>query len=218
MDLRLLGHRCPLCYASATEFLCRGCRGDLPLLGPACRGCALPLPAGDLCGVCQRRPEPFSAARAALVYTAPADSLIRDYKQRDPVAARRLFGELLSDAADSLPEVLVPVPSHLTKLLRRGYNPALELALALADGRRFQVLDCLRVRPGMGQKGLDRRTRLAQTARFAARQRLDGVRVTLVDDVLTTGATARDATRALLAAGAVEVQLLALARALPPGA
>lgn len=218
MDLRLLGHRCPLCHASAADFLCHGCRNDLPLLGPACRGCALPLPAGELCGACQRRPEPFSAARAALIYTAPADTLIRDYKQRDPVAARRLFCELMAEAADGLPEVLVPVPTHLGKLLRRGYNPALELALALAERRPFTVLDILRVRPGLGQKGLDRRTRLAQTARFAARRRLDGARVTLVDDVLTTGATARDATRALLAAGAVEVQLLALARALPPGA
>jgi ComF family protein len=114
------------------------------------------------------------------------------------------------------PDLLLPVPLHVSRLRQRGYNQALLLARVL--GRRWQVPVAsqllLRVRPTppqIGLKAAQRRRNLRGA--FALSEQLQGERVLLIDDVMTTGATARECSRTLLEGGAGQVAVAVLARA-----
>ena len=125
--------------------LCGACAGTLPWLDGACRGCALPLPAaepdGALCGACQGGRSPLAAVHAALLYAAPVDGLLRCFKFHGDLAAGRLLAQLMHArlAAVARPQALVPVPLHLSRLRRRGYDQALELARPLARALRLPL-------------------------------------------------------------------------------
>ena len=111
--------------------------------------------------------------------------------------------------------MVAPIPLHAARLRERGYDQA--ALLAREAGRRFGLPLrplLVRVRPTRQQVGLDR-TRRDQNVRaaFRALRGAAGVRVCLIDDVLTTGATAAEAARALLFAGAIRVEVRTLARA-----
>ncbi|WP_313233286.1 ComF family protein [Stenotrophomonas acidaminiphila] len=199
--------------------LCAACAAALPWLERACRGCALPLPAtepdGALCGACQGARSPLAAVHAALLYAAPADGLLRRFKFHGDLAAGRLLAQLMHArlAPVARPQALVPVPLHLSRLRRRGYDQALELARPLGRALQLPVLAGLhRTRATPPQSALDaaaRRRNLRQA--FAARGRLP-THVALVDDVMTTGATVQAAARALRRAGVVRVDAWVCAR------
>jgi ComF family protein len=194
----------------------------LPGQGYYCRHCASPLPAAGLCGPCLTHPPPYSRARAPFLYAYPLDVLIKAAKfsnrvdYLDPLG-RAMADRLLAGGLD-LPECLIPVPLHWRRLITRGYNQALELARPLASVLRVPIDTglCRRSRYTLPQTGLSARER-ARNVRSAFR--IAGVlpyrRVALVDDVLTTGSTARELARALAGAGAESVEVWALARAAP---
>ena len=135
------GYRRPLCLHLPANHLATVRRRQG--LERACRGCALPLPAtepdGALCGACQGARSPLAAVHAALLYAAPADGLLRRFKFHGDLAAGRLLAQLMHArlAPVARPQALVPVPLHLSRLRRRGYDQALELARPLA--RRFDL-------------------------------------------------------------------------------
>jgi len=220
--------------------VCRGwCQGGVcPPCGarfaPACElcdGCGLPLLAtlaasGDTrCVRCRLAPPPWSRVVAGVAYGYPWDRALADFKfhQRlEPASA--LLRPLLSRLADVRGADLrvVAVPLSRERLRERGYNQSWELARRLARalslGARADAL--FRVRDTGHQLGLHRAARGANlqgafvvTPRHAAWVR--GARIALVDDVLTTGATAHAATRTLRAAGAREVQVWVVARTPP---
>ena len=111
--------------------------------------------------------------------------------------------------------LVAPIPLHRSRLRERGFDQAALLARAAARRFGLPCADLLvRTRPTKAQVGLDRTRREANVrGAFRARVAAPGARVCLVDDVLTTGATAADAARALLAAGAAHVEVRTLARA-----
>jgi len=199
--------------------LCPACAAALPWLESACRGCALPLPAtepGDaLCGTCRQGRSPLAGVQAAFLYAAPVDGLLRRFKFHGDLAAGRLLAQLMHArlATVERPLALVPVPLHLSRLRRRGYDQALELARPLARTLRLPLLAGLRrTRATAAQSELDaaaRRRNLRAT--FAARGTLPA-HVALVDDVMTTGATLHAAARALRRAGVVRVDAWVCAR------
>jgi ComF family protein len=207
--------------------LCHACRTDLPWNDSACARCALPLPApAPACGACLTDPPPLSAAWAALRYEAPIDRLLPRFKFHAGLAEGRLLAALM---AERLPaglldgvDLVVPMPLHRTRLGRRGYNQALELALPLLRSTpRPLAVDALRrVRATPPQSELDAagRRRNVRGAFEADASRVQGRCVLLVDDVITTGATIAEAAQTLIRAGAREVRALAVARALRPGA
>lgn len=213
--------------------LCQSCWRGLHLLtAPYCRTCGVPfLHAGQggadgLCPSCRERRPAFDAARAALRYDDGARRLLLPFKHADrvelagPLAARmaRAGAELLARA-----DLLAPVPLHWRRLVARRYNQSALLARRLAAGARKpwipDLLRRTRPTPSLGERGAVERAALLDGA-FAVDQRraprLAGRRVLLVDDVMTSGATAEACARALLAAGAAGVDVLAAARVPDP--
>lgn len=223
IQFRLFPPTCILCHrpGAAGLDLCPACRRTLPWPRAACRRCAEPLTGESdelVCGRCQRRPPAFDSARSLFLYRAPADRLILDLKHHRRLAQARLLGQLLAAAAVDWPacDVLVPVPLHRHRLWRRGFNQSLEIARFLGRqlGLPIDTRCCRRVRRTAVQAELPAaaRKRNLQQA-FRVEGDWDGQRVAIVDDVMTTGATADALAGALKARGAAEVQVWVCARA-----
>jgi ComF family protein len=203
---------------------------------PMCRQCGLPLAAAtgvsglpefDLtCGRCLVDPPAFARARSVFAYDEVARQLVGDLKYRDRLEGRASFGIWLARAAAELAAqagLIVPVPLHYARLVRRRYNQAAILAQALAErtGRPLGVDALVRQRLTKSQTGLtlEERARNMRGA-FAVRSKwqpaVKDAQILLVDDVMTTGATANACAKALLRAGAHEVTVVTLARTKEP--
>ena len=194
------------------------------LEGPGCDGCRAPfsysLGEGVRCPACEARPRTFDRCRAACLYDEHARELVLPFKHADRPELGRLFAVWIARAAPELladAELVAPVPLHPTRLLRRRYNQAAEIArpLARAHGRIFlpDVLLRRRRTESQGAKtGGARRRNVAGAFAVAGPERVAGRRVLLVDDVMTTGATLEACARALKAAGARAVDAVTVAR------
>lgn len=168
-------------------------------------------------------PPAFDRARAALAYDDASRGLILTFKHRERLAGVGAFaGWLLAAGADLLAtaDLIVPVPLHRWRLLWRGYNQASVLALKVArrSGRACcpDLLIRRRATPSQQGLGADARQRNVTPAVFEVarrhRERVDGARIVLVDDVLTTGATVGACATVLRRAGATQIDVLCLAR------
>lgn len=194
---------------------------------PCCEQCALPFPhdlggaeGPLLCGSCIEHPPHFRRARAALVYDDASRAIITRFKYGDQLQAIRSFVPWLREAAaDVLPDVdvLLPVPLHRFRLLKRRYNQSALLVRALAAATdKPALLDVLtRVKATPSQGRLTRKEREENMkGAFAVRDvsRIQGKTVLLIDDVFTTGATLNACAQALYGAGAIAVDVLTIAR------
>ena len=201
--------------------MCTGCRGDLPWHRRACcPQCALPTPAGEVCGRCLKRAPAYDRTVAALRYGFPLDRLIPRLKYRGRLSVVPLLGACLADAVAGgvQPDRLVPMPLHPARIRERGFNHATEIARVVA--RRLDLpLDtasCLRVRDTPPQKGLGHGARRRNLAgAFDCVGDVKGLHVALVDDVMTTGSSLDELARTLKRAGAREVSCWVVARVLP---
>ncbi|MGN6383072.1 MAG: ComF family protein [Dyella sp.] len=218
----LLPPRCLLCGDAGHDGLdlCRDCAAELPRNRSCCARCALPLalPA-PLCGRCQRHPPPWQAAWSPFRYGWPLDRLESRFKfSRELAAGRSLVALWQREARPiELPALIVPVPLHRGRLRQRGYNQALELArpLARAFGVSLRHDLLLRTHSTAAQSELDapsRRRNVRGAFAVAPRAALPS-HVTVLDDVMTTGATLAECARVLKRAGVARVDVWALARA-----
>lgn len=217
-----LPSQCRVCHAWPAQPVCEACIAQFAQPRSRCRTCAMPLPAGlDRCGDCIQQAPPLDRCLAALDYAYPWAGLIQDYKFRDHPGLVRTFATLLRATPWVEPmleqaSVLLPIPLSAQRLRERGYNQALLLARALDDGKtRADWL--LRIQDTPAQHSLKRAQRLhALDHAFAFEPRfldqLQGRRVVVVDDVMTTGASLHAAARVLRAAGAGSVSALVIAR------
>lgn len=222
---------CLVCRAWPRAPLCEDCVAVHAAAATRCPRCAIRVPgAGLLCGACARTPPPMCHSWAAVDYVHPWSGLLNGLKHHGaldvaPALAalmqRQRQGERASmgSAAPPVGDLVIPVPLTAARLRARGHNQAWELARRLASGSGLAADARLlrRVREAPAQQGLDRRARLENLAgAFAlapgAHARLSGRDVLLVDDVMTTGATLREAARVLLSGGAASVQGWVLAR------
>ncbi len=219
----LITTRCRLCRAPGLPGLelCAECRRELPWLGHACRGCALPLPRGTSathCPDCQKGTSSLDGCDALFSYGSPVDQWIQGLKFHQDLGAARLFGRLLADslpAAEPEPSIsVVPVPLHRKRLSERGYNQALEIARPLSRlGYQLDLRACRRHKATASQSGLAANDRWGNMrAAFTVTQALHKRHFILVDDVLTTGATLNSLARALKDAGAQRVEARVIAR------
>lgn len=212
--------RCCACDQPCDEraTFCAACATALEPIERACPRCGLPLPDGGPaapCLACLRRPPPWSWARAPFQFGGPLAQAIRRLKWgRQPELARPLARLWPAGWAGDC-ELVAPVPLHPRRLRAREFNQAAVLALAAGRGPPVDVhaLERIRDTPPQSALGIGERRANVRGAFRARPERVAGRRVLLVDDVLTTGATAEACTRALIAAGASTVAVLTVARA-----
>ena len=218
--------QCAVCHAWPAHAVCEACveRFAQPL--PRCRTCALPLVTGTTqCGFCIRRPPPLDACVAAVGYEYPWSRLIGEFKFRAKPGWAASFATLMHSAPWVEPalenaDLVLPMPLSRERLRERGFNQALELAKHLAPGKTAHGL-LLRIQDTPPQSALKRAQRLRNVRHaFAVEplraRELAGLRVVLVDDVMTSGASMHAAARALRTAGAHHITGMVLARADPP--
>ncbi|MGB4075492.1 ComF family protein [Pseudomonas sp.] len=223
---------CLLCDESTDggNAICTSCEAELPWLGEHCQVCALPLPSHGLtCGACLRKPPSFTRVEAPWRYAFPVDSLITRFKHQAKWPMGRLLGELLSqhlqhafDDGLSRPDWLLPVPLAEQRQRQRGFNQAALLTQWIAEPLQlpWQAHGLQRRIDTPAQQQLDAATRKRNLRRAFALSPavpIDGLHLALVDDVLTTGATAESLARLLKKAGAARVDVYCLARTPKPG-
>lgn len=215
----LLPGRCLLCGERAVGGpLCAPCDADLPALPAArCPQCGDSSMAAETCGHCQRQPPHFSACHAALPYAFPVDRLVQALKYGHQLALAPWFGRRLAATVSTLPDLVVALPLHPSRLRERGFNQAVEIARTLATclDRPLLAEGFIRSRATQAQADLPLSARAANV-RGAFESRIDfgGRSVLLVDDVMTSGATLDEAARVLRLHGAGNVAVAVVARAL----
>lgn len=219
--------RCPACGSGVAHPsrgpLCESCWQRLPRHGSPRCSCGVPLAprAPGQCGRCRRGLSPFEAGASLGPYEGVLRTLLHElkYHGRRKVAARLAEALLTSPGVVRVVEpgvVLVPVPLHPRRWRERGYNQSELLAQELARRTGLEVAAPALVRrkdtaPQTGLGAAGRRANVAGAFAVRKRARIVGRTVVLVDDVFTTGATARACAHALRAAGVRSVRLLTAA-------
>jgi ComF family protein len=234
LDLLFPAH-CPACAAPLGEDrrdpLCGSCWAAIERIGPPqCATCGRPVPAldgavgspaGGTCPGCVAQPPAFDYARAAGVYAGPLRESLHALKFGGKRAVARPLGDLLlaqcASALEADVTVLVPVPLGRERQRERGFNQAELLAGRVAPCLGVRVAGrWLRrrheTRPQSDLNAAERRANVRHA--FVASPAVAGHHVVIVDDVLTTGATAGECARALRAAGARRIGVLTVARVL----
>lgn len=182
----------------------------------------MPTPDGQVCGACLQHLPAHDRTLAAFSYAFPVDQLIQSLKYQQRLAIAPVLGRALARAVhtSARPDVLIPMPLHPKRLQQRGFNHATEIARQVAaDLNLFLDLSvCERVRDTPPQVALayDQRRRNVRDA-FACHGDVAGMRVALIDDVMTTGTSLDELASTLKQAGAREVEAWVVARTLPPG-
>lgn len=220
----LVEQDCALCGCRSGESLmCQACVDALPRIVRACARCAIPLASeATLCGECVRAGRhAFDDSLAVFEYRFPVDRLVQRFKYAGDLALGRWFAERLAEGAAKRPrpDLIVAVPLANRSLRRRGFNQALVLARHVAASLvlRCEIDAVSRVRETAKQEGLGRRQRIENLRdAFRCDLRLAGEHVAVVDDVVTTGATAGALARVLREGGAGRVSVWAVARTPDP--
>ncbi len=223
-----LPSQCEVCRQWGSSALCTDCIARYAAPVPRCQRCGLRLGLSTpACGACLRDPPPFEHTVCVADYGFPWDRLIAHFKFEGrvelagvlaAVLAQRLRETLMQSGAPTV-NLVLPVPLSDDRLAERGYNQAWEIARRVAASVALPARADLLLRPwgtahqadlGRGERLLNLRAAFMVDARHRAA--LQCRQVALVDDVMTTGATAREAAAALLRAGASAVQVWVIAR------
>ncbi|MDM8546757.1 ComF family protein [Candidatus Venteria ishoeyi] len=218
-----LSQHCFLCHSLNADIICPDCLQDLPRIGNACPRCAQALPVhltgAEHCPFCQKQKLGFDTAQAAFQYAYPVNKLILAGKYHYRLELLRYLGTFMAQQLplDELPDVLLPVPSPLSMLRRRGYNQAVELARWIQ--KRYPLpIDTRHV------SCHNKKHAQAELTTYQERQRnVRGIfqvqplpahwrHVWIIDDVMTTGATASELAKTVRHAGAEKVTVWCCAR------
>lgn len=215
----ILPPRCVNCGRGGS-LLCVTCQNQLKWLEePLCRCCGEPIANGKLCLRCQRHPLSLDQLRAAVLFTGTIPKVIHRFKYNGTFGLAEPLGQIMVQGWKkwSKPiDAIMPIPLHTQRLQERGYNQSVLLARPLANCLNVTVDEksLARIRQTKVQARLnaeERRKNVAQA--FQVQANVQGLKILLIDDVCTTGATLDAAASALLAAGAEEVSAYCLARA-----
>ena len=231
--LALLPSQCELCRGWGAGLVCRPCIERHAPRRPRCLRCGLVVGTPALaCGPCLRDPPPYERTICALDYGFPWDRLITAFKFHRRVELAAPLAALLDEAiaqhaqhalqAPQPPQtreglLVAPIPLTPARLAERGFNQAWELARRVAQRRGLRARGdalqrVLETPPQAALSSAERRRNLRNAFAPTPGAGLKSVHVALVDDVMTTGATVREAAAALLRGGALSVQVWVLAR------
>lgn len=227
----------PICLACETatetpDTLCAACFAKLrPITAPLCPRLGLPFAVAigpdALSAEALADPPPFARARSAVIYNDIARTLVSRLKYGDRPELARLLARLMVQAGHEFwaaRPLLVPVPLHRSRMIARRYNQSAELAQAIGrltgltvDTRLLRRHRRTRQQVGLSHDGRARNVAGAFSAHPETLARLAGRPVVLIDDVYTTGATLKAATRALKRGGADHIDVLSFARVVTGG-
>lgn len=217
---------CYLCGVTTSPpclSICKPCCMDLPFNHSACFACAMPVTAGKYCAHCiQERKPVIDRAICPFRYAYPVDKLIQDMKFRSRLEIAGFFAHFMANVLTSrgtdLPQVLIPVPLHSSRLRERGYNQSLELSRNLSGIMNIPVDNyCLfRKQKTRAQSDLPARQR-KKNIRGAFSADIEALStyeyVAIIDDVITTGATVRETARLIKKSGVKRIDVWSCARA-----
>ena len=213
-------------YTTSGQDLCSVCKMALPWSSDRCFKCGLYLTEGidsiD-CKSCREFPPKFDRLCALFSYQPPITKLVMGLKFAKKLAYGRVMGELLADQLSSqwyhnreLPEAIIPVPLHIDRLGKRGFNQALELLWPIHKQTKIPIVfdACMRVRKTTPQAQLDKvhRKRNLKSA-FQIVKPIPFEHVAIMDDVVTTGSTVNALTQVLKEAGVTTVDIWCICRA-----
>lgn len=213
---------CPACKNPSDNIyyapICKECWGNIKrYTGPSCRVCATPLVSeySNICGECLGHPPPFKEALNFGIYSEALSEAVHLLKFSRLKRLARPLGKLLLELPVPEADGIVPVPVTSKTLRERGFNQTLLLARAIS--RHFNIplyMDALyKKRETLPQIGLGAKERLSNLKGvFGVRGDLTGMSLILLDDVMTTGATAKECSKSLKKAGAKDVTVVTLAR------
>jgi len=223
----LLPPTCPVCHKkSETEGLCAECFSELEFIGTQkCSVCGKPLDIiipdiQNICGKCLKNPPHFHQAEAVFKYNDTIKKLILLFKHADHIELTELFVKWLCANSHQMilkNDIIVPVPLHWSRSLKRKYNQSALLAQRLAKrfNKSYAPLVLKRIKFTKSQGHLSRKERQKNVKGvFVVKhpEQIQGKSVLLIDDVFTTGSTANECAKVLLKAGAKSVDVLTLAK------
>ena len=221
----LFSGNCLLCTRriSSGNTFCHECEQSLPRPECVCRRCAAALPGPDaelICGQCLQHPPAFDRTWAVFQFAPPIDILIRRLKYHHKLDLARVLGlqlaVLMQQNLSRRPDVIMPVPLHPSRLRERGYNQSLELARPAARLLNVPIdfRSARRIRATQAQTNLPPKQRQSNVrGAFRTQQKLAGLHVAIVDDVMTTGHTVNALAECLREAKADTIDVWVIARA-----
>lgn len=221
-------HKCGRLLKESTG-LCQQCFEDIHFIAkPYCEKCGHPFDFLEekngrlLCGNClKNKNSPFRLSRSAFVYDDSSKKLILSFKFHDKTENAKLLAQMMWVAGEDIfaagIDVIMPVPLHYTRLVKRRYNQSALLGRELAklSGVRCDSLSLIRhkkTRPQVELSGMERQNNVRDVFSVKKPEAVKGKRILLIDDVLTTGATLKECAKALRKAGARSVDTLTVGR------
>lgn len=207
--------------------ICLDCWGKLETITPPfCTICGIPFTSKEgishPCSLCLRKPPSFKVARAVGKYSGPLREAIIELKYKGRGSIARRLGMMMADMVARDPELsdielLLPVPLHRSRMRERGFNQSELLAKAMGKelGIEVNTSSLIRARRTASQVGLGMEERIKNVAGafvVARKDAIEGRSLALVDDVMTTGATANECSKTLVKGGARSVSVVVLAR------
>jgi ComF family protein len=218
---------CFLCESNTENQhgLCQHCYQRLPRINKACQCCGLPIAEqaeSIICAQCIKTPPQYQRSFIPMQYTFPIDKMIQQLKFQKHLNHLPLFSTLLVEYiehhhTESLPEFLIPVPLHPSRIRQRGFNQAAEICKKLAYHFNIKWLktDVSRTRKTLTQSEMDASQRRKNMRHAFHANKLSNINhVAIIDDVVTTGSTANSLATTLQQAGITKIEVWAIARAL----
>src|SRR5436190_13337486 len=221
----LFPYHCILCHDKSNRDLdlCIECEELLPWLKNVCSYCSasLVIPTQSICGKCLNKPLFFHKLCVFFSYTETIKKMITDLKFQQRLIYAQILGTLLAEKIsllyqnEKLPDLIIPVPLHKKRLYERGFNQAIELARPISKKLNIRIgyKCCKRVINTAAQSLLPakQRSRNVKNA-FTAKQNLSNQHIALLDDVMTTGHTLIEMSRALYDVGVKRIDVWCCAR------
>lgn len=219
---RLLSpHRCALCSIQQPGNLCHACKSSLPELDPnGCTLCLTPLSTFTYCGACLNTPPLWNHITAGYRYAFPIDVMIQKLKYGLDLTLTPILADFIVSKINNnpLPDAIIPVPLHPEKMKVRGFNQAIEISRHVSKQTGIPVLpnSCLRVRDTPSQIELPWKKRQQNVRNaFVCKSDLTNKHIAILDDVMTSGATANALAKEIIKQGATKISVWIVARSLP---
>jgi len=216
-----LPNYCLLCKLTPSDCgLCEACTASLPWQQHSCPCCAAPMLEDILCGQCLQHEHSYDQIIVPFRYEHAMRYFINQFKFHERLIVARLLSILLTQHLKTrhdfiVPDLLLPVPLHKTRIRKRGFNQALELAKPLSKVLHIPVHHTLlyKKQASMAQSLLDFKARQKNIKKlFGLKHAVMGKHIGIVDDVVTTGSTVNEIAKLLKQNGAMRVSVFAIAR------